>query len=645
MPDWFYRTVSRPLLFQMEAETARSLVCGLMGRIGRLPGGLGAGFIDFLGHMRPDSRLASTVFDLGFTGPVGFGCRIDGAGEAAKAWSRFGVSFLELGPVARTAEPGAGFAIAKGSGSVTFNRLPVITPEALAAKIAGVPRHSCRILIRLQAEATENPETAARGLLAFAADLATRADLFSIDFNGTAGFPPWAPEEWDRFWQVLRNSPMRIPWLLVVEAARSGFVPPLGLEHADGIFLEAVDPCDGGHRIGPPGFANLKAAVSELRQESGGGIPIIASGGIHDPADAREMLDAGASLVVVDTGLMFSGPGLPKRINEAILSTLPNPSEAESRPVVRQSWFWSGGMGLAMLIGSLLALWIALTRVVLPYDEAFCGITRAELAQINDRLLPFMSHDRVTLAGTMLAIGMLYLAFSWFGSRRGEHWAQVAVLVSAAVGFFSFFLFLGFDYFDPFHGFVTAILFQFFVQGIVGEMPPRSVKPFPEWRETGEWRRGQWGQFLLILHSAGLLGAGCVICAVGVGDVFVGTDLDYLGTDLATLAAANGRLIPLVAHDRATLGGMLVASGLLYLLGGLWGLRRGNTWLWSVFLWSGLAAYSCAIGIHLHVGYVDWEHLSPALAGLALLISGLLLCRTWVFTRAPMDVGTTNHIP
>jgi hypothetical protein len=130
-----------------------------------------------------------------------------------------------------------------------------------------------------------------------------------------------------------------------------------------------------------------------------------------------------------------------------------------------------------------------------------------------------------------------------------------------------------------------------------------------------------------------------------VGDVFVGTDLDYLGTDLATLAAANGRLIPLVAHDRATLGGMLVASGLLYLLGSLWGLRRGNTWLWSVFLWSGLAAYSCAIGIHLHVGYVDWEHLSPALAGLALLIWGLLLCRKWVFTRAPMDVGTTTHIP
>lgn len=642
MPDWFYRTVSRPFLFQLEAETARSLVCGLMGRIGRLPGGLGAGFIDFLGHMGPDPRLASTVCDLEFTGPVGFGCRIDGCGEAAKAWSRFGVSFLELGPVARTGEAGKGFSLARQSQSISFARLPTITPEALSTRIAGVALDSCRVLIRLRAEATESPGTTARLLLDLGAELSECADLFSIDFGGTAGFPSWTPEEWEDFWDILANSPRRIPWLIVVEAAGIGSIPPVALERADGIVVEALEPCEGGFRTGPEGFAGLKAAVAGLRQETGGGIPLIASGGIHQPADVREILDAGASLVVVDSGLIFSGPGLPKRINEAILSTLPDRPAAEARPLVRQSWFWSGGMGVGMLIGSIMALWIALTRVVLPYDEAFCGITRDELARINDRLLPFMSHDRVTLAGTMLAIGMLYLAFSWFGSRLGEHWAQVSVLVSAAAGFFSFFLFLGFDYFDPFHGFVTAILFQLFVQGIVGEMPPRSIKPSPEWRETGEWRRGQWGQLLLILHSIGLLGAGFVICAVGVGDVFVGTDLAYLRTDLATLSAANGRVIPLVAHDRATLGGMLVASGILYLLGTLWGLRRGNTWLWNGFFWSGMAAYGCAIGVHLHVGYVEWEHLFPAVAGFALLMTGLLLCRSWVFTRTRFEDAHRN---
>jgi len=267
---------------------------------------------------------------------------------------------------------------------------------------------------------------------------------------------------------------------------------------------------------------------------------------------------------------------------------------------------------------------------VLPYDEAFCGINREQLQQINDRLLPFMSHDRVSLAGTMIAIGLLYISFSWFGSRRGEHWAKVAVLVSGGAGFFSFFLFLGFDYFDPFHGFVTAVLFQLFVQGIVGDLP--AVKPSQsiDWTESPEWRRAQWGQLLLVIHSVGLLGAGIIICGVGISDVFVRTDLNYLQMELGTLREANPRLVPLVAHDRATLGGMLLASGLVYLLGSLWGLRRGAGWLWHAFLWSGLAAYACAIGVHFWVGYVDWHHLLPAFAGLGLLLAGLGLCRKWL---------------
>ena len=49
----------------------------------------------------------------------------------------------------------------------------------------------------------------------------------------------------------------------------------------------------------------------------------------------------------------------------------------------------------------------------------------------------------------------------WGGIRRGLHWAKTTVVASAFTGFLSFFLFLGFGYFDPLHAFVTAILFQF----------------------------------------------------------------------------------------------------------------------------------------------------------------------------------------
>lgn len=391
--------------------------------------------------------------------------------------------------------------------------------------------------------------------------------------------------------------------------------------------------------FGPGSKPRLIEALQRMRASAGGEMTIIAAGGIHHPADAADALEAGANLVQVDSGLVYSGPGLPKRINEAVRNEAIrcSPSAVSTKTgirLVKQSWFWTAAMGFGMLMGSLIALWMAATRVVMPYDETFCGISRAQLEQINPRLLPFMSHDRVTLAGTMLAIGILYISFSWFGSRRGEHWAKIAVIVSAGAGFFSFFLFLGFDYFDPFHGFVTAVLFQLFLQGIVGDVPATLNPRGTDWTETAEWRRAQWGQLLLIVHSIGLLGAGVVICGVGTGDVFVNTDLKYLQTELEILEGANPRLIPLVAHDRATLGGMLISSGLIYLLACLWGMRRGAKWLWHTFLWSGLTAYFSAIMVHFAVGYVDWHHLLPAFGGLVLFLAGLALCRDWLSEAA-----------
>ena len=41
--------------------------------------------------------------------------------------------------------------------------------------------------------------------------------------------------------------------------------------------------------------------------------------------------------------------------------------------------------------------------------------------------------------------------------RRGAAWARQAVVTSAAVGFASFFLFLGFGYFDPLHAYVSVV--------------------------------------------------------------------------------------------------------------------------------------------------------------------------------------------
>ena len=282
-------------------------------------------------------------------------------------------------------------------------------------------------------------------------------------------------------------------------------------------------------------------------------------------------------------------------------------------------------MGVGMLIGGLLAFAIAVTRVVLPYDESFLGLTRDALPSINPRLLGFMAHDRTTLAGVMIAVGVLYVALSVFGVRRGLHWARQAVLVSAVTGFLTFFLFLGFGYLDPFHAFVTAALLQLMLLGVHARLGTYTPEAPPERRGGVAWRLSVWGQLLLVFHGFALLAAGAVISVIGITQVFVHEDLEFMQTTAAALSAADPRLVPLVAHDRATLGGMLLAAGWLFLLPALWGFRRGSAWLWWSSLIAGVVAYAGAIGVHYAVGYLSFKHLLPAFGGLALMLVGLML--------------------
>jgi hypothetical protein len=136
-----------------------------------------------------------------------------------------------------------------------------------------------------------------------------------------------------------------------------------------------------------------------------------------------------------------------------------------------------------------------------------------------------------------------------------------------------------------------------------------------------------------VFHGFGLLGAGAVISVIGVTHVFVHEDLEFMQTTVAALAVADSRLIPLVAHDRATLGGMLLSAGWVFLLPALWGFRRGSPWLWWSLLVAGVIAYATAIGVHYAVGYLSIKHLLPAFGGLVLLLVGLMLSYPFLCRR------------
>jgi dihydroorotate dehydrogenase len=216
--------------------------------------------------------------------------------------------------------------------------------------------------------------------------------------------------------------------------------------------------------------------------------------------------------------------------------------------------------------------------------------------------------------------------------RRGLHWAQVSIFASAFIGFATFFLFLGYGYLDPLHAFVTLVLLQFLLLGLHARLADAPRPAVPQLTSDWRWRWSQWGKLLFIGHALAVLTAGLVISGFGITCVFVHEDLEFMQTTAEALRAANPRLVPLVAHDRATFGGMLISSGVLLLLPALWGIRPDTAWLWWTQLVAALAAYTAAIVVHVAVGYTNLLHLTPAYGGLLvfLLAAALthpLMCR------------------
>ena len=202
---------------------------------------------------------------------------------------------------------------------------------------------------------------------------------------------------------------------------------------------------------------------------------------------------------------------------------------------------------------------------------------------------------------------------------------MVAVIYSASAGFASFFLFLGFGYFDPFHAFVTSVLLQLLLLGVHSRLGPPGSLPAPDLHDDPRWRLALWGQLLLVAQASAFIVAGLVISFVGVTSVFVPEDLEYLGTTSPAAFAcepANPRARGSRPGElRWDVGGVGACVPDVVLVG----VPEDAGWLWWTTLISGAPGYAAAIGVHFVVGYENLWHLAPAFAGLALFMTALAL--------------------
>jgi hypothetical protein len=236
-----------------------------------------------------------------------------------------------------------------------------------------------------------------------------------------------------------------------------------------------------------------------------------------------------------------------------------------------------------------------------------------------------MFHDRVAFGGVLIAIATLYLWLAAVPLAEGAGWAWWTIVISGTIGFLSFLAYLGYGYLDTWHGVGSAFLVPIFAAGLLRSRrlvrqatgsPTRLV-----FRRLGG--RQRLGQLALLSTGFGMLLAGATILTVGMTRVFVPQDLEFMGVAVADLDAVNPRLVPLIAHDRAGFGGGLLSCGSI--LTGCALFAAPSRSLRQALAMAGVAGFGAAIGVHLVVGYTDFLHLAPAVAGAALLAVGLAL--------------------
>lgn len=285
---------------------------------------------------------------------------------------------------------------------------------------------------------------------------------------------------------------------------------------------------------------------------------------------------------------------------------------------------------LCLLFSGGFALFLSATGHFLPHDIAYLGMTAEQLCAINQcRIVHFMIHDRVAFGGSLIALSMLYLWMVQFPLRQGQAWAWWLFLITGTIGFGSFLTYLGYGYLDSWHGVATLLLLPCFVGGLILSFRrlsnPRSIrcllKPSVRVRWTSAFGAGR---AILLMTAAGMIAGGMTIMIVGMTAVFVPQDLEFMSITPAELQMINPNLMPLIAHDRAGFGGGICTCGIAVLFCVLCG--QPSKSLWQALCLSGIAGFSTAIGIHPAVGYNNFLHLAPAIAGALMFIIGLVLC-------------------
>jgi dihydroorotate dehydrogenase len=330
-----YRAV-RPLLFALDPETAHRLSLKSLDCLQRLRAA------SFVAAAAP--RIPARVMGLEFPNPVGLAAGLDKDGEHIDGLGALGFGFLEVGAVTPRPQPGNPkprlFRLPEAEALINrlgFNSLGV---DAL---VENIRRSSYRGVLGVNiARNSDTPnERAADDYIGCLRKVYPHADFVTANISSPNTKKLRALQHADELDVLLagltaerdrlaQQHGKRVPLAVKIapdldEAGVEAVADRVAARGIDAVIAtnttlsrEGVEHLPGGREQGGLSGAPLKArataVVAKLRRALPERVPIIGVGGIASAADAREKLDAGASLVQLYTALIYRGPGLVGKI-------------------------------------------------------------------------------------------------------------------------------------------------------------------------------------------------------------------------------------------------------------------------------------------------------------------------------------------
>ncbi len=334
----------RPLLFRLGPEPAHALSLTAMRLTGAVPP-LGT---VVRGTLRAKRAQPMEAFGLRFLNPLGLAAGYDKDGGGWRGMACLGFGHVEIGTVTPRAQPGNPrprvFRLPAERSLINRLGFPSRGADQVARRLGG-PRPAGLVVGGKNGKQKTTPlERAADDYETLMKRFAPLADYLAVNVSSpnTPELRQLQQREWlaplvarlvARRNELAAGLGRSLPLLVklspdlsdaelddaldvLLAAGIDGVIATNTTVSRDGLQSPLVR--EAGGLSGALLTTRSTAMVAAIVRRAGNRLPVVACGGVMSADDARAKLDAGARLVQLYTGLIYEGPGLVKRILEAL---------------------------------------------------------------------------------------------------------------------------------------------------------------------------------------------------------------------------------------------------------------------------------------------------------------------------------------